>query len=61
MANSFKEALEALISERIAAGDDPQDLFEELTREANAVFGHYNLEYELGLFSKATRETKELG
>ena len=35
---------EALVDARIAAGKDPQDLFEELTREANGVFGHDNLE-----------------
>jgi len=35
---------EALVDARIAAGKDPQDLFEELTREANGVFGHYTLE-----------------
>lgn len=52
MATSFKEALEALIDERLAAGEDPVDLFEELQREANQVFGHYNLEYELGLMVK---------
>ncbi|MGF1644221.1 MAG: hypothetical protein ACFCUJ_11295 [Thiotrichales bacterium] len=52
MATSFKESLEALIKERIANGEDPRDLFEELAREANAVFGHYNLEYEIGLFLK---------
>jgi hypothetical protein len=56
MAGSFKETLEALVDERIAAGEDPRDLFEELTREANLVFGHYNLEYELGLFSKGSRD-----
>jgi hypothetical protein len=28
------------------------DPLEELTREANLVFGHFNLEYELGLFTK---------
>lgn len=61
MASSFKEALEALVDARIAAGDEPQDLFEELMREANSVFGHYNLEYELGLFNKATRQAKDIG
>ena len=35
---------EGLVDARIAAGKDPQDLFEELTREATRVFGHYNLE-----------------
>lgn len=52
MATSFKDALEQLIKERIAAGEDPADLFEELHREANQVFGHYNLEYELGMMLK---------
>jgi len=52
MANSFKEALETLVNQRIAAGEDPQDLFEELVHEANLVFGHYNLEYEIGLFTR---------
>lgn len=49
---SFRDALEALVNQRIADGEDPQDLFEELNREANLVFGHYNLEYEMGLFRK---------
>ena len=52
MASSFKETLESLVNQRIAAGDDPQDLFEELIHEANLVFGHFNLEYEIGLFIK---------
>jgi hypothetical protein len=56
MAASFKEALEALVNDRIAQGEDPRDLFEELHREANQVFGHFNLEYELGLMRKESRE-----
>jgi hypothetical protein len=56
MAKSFKEALEQLINERIAAGEDPEDLFEELHREANQVFGHYNLEYELGMMLKDNKQ-----
>ena len=52
MARSFKEALEALVNERVAEGEDPRDLFEELSREANQVFGHFNLEYQLGLTKK---------
>ncbi|MCB1759776.1 MAG: hypothetical protein KDI68_08375 [Gammaproteobacteria bacterium] len=47
MKTSFKEAIDALVHERIEQGDDPMDLFEELSREANLVFGRYNLEYEL--------------
>ena len=54
MARSFKKVLAALVDERIAQGEDPVDLFEELTREANQVFGHYNLEYELSLTRKET-------
>jgi hypothetical protein len=56
VAVSFKEALEGLVNERIAQGEDPRDLFEELSREANQVFGHFNLEYELGLTRKETKE-----
>jgi len=52
MAANFKEALEALVNERIAQGDDPLDLFEELSREANLVFGRYNLEFELAMLKK---------
>jgi hypothetical protein len=52
MAQTFKEALEALVNARIEAGDDPMDVFDELHREANAVFGHYNLEFELALIEK---------
>lgn len=56
MAGSFKDALEALVHERIAQGEDPRDLFEELSREANLIFGRYNLEYELGLTKKGAGE-----
>jgi hypothetical protein len=53
MSGNFREALESLVNQRIAEGADPQELFDELRREANLVFGHYNLEYELGLFAKS--------
>ena len=56
MKTSFRVVLERLINERIAEGEDPQELFEELSREANLVFGHYNLEYELGLFAKSEKQ-----
>ena len=56
MKKSFRDALETLVKERIADGADPQELFEELSREANLVFGHYNLEYELGLFAKSEKQ-----
>ena len=52
MTGSFREALETMVNERIAQGADPGDLFEELSREANHVFGQFNLEYELGLTKK---------
>jgi hypothetical protein len=56
MSGNFREALETLVNQRIAEGADPQELFEELKREANLVFGHYNLEYELGLFVKSDQQ-----
>ena len=56
MKKSFRDVLETLVNERIADGAEPQELFEELSREANLVFGHYNLEYELGLFAKAGKQ-----
>ncbi|MCB1788400.1 MAG: hypothetical protein KDJ33_19240 [Gammaproteobacteria bacterium] len=56
MNTQFRDALESLVNQRIAEGADPQEVFEELRREANLVFGHYNLEYELGLFAKADRQ-----
>mgnify|MGYP001329920071 FL=1 len=56
MATSFKEALETLVNQRIDAGKEPQDLFEELMHEANLVFGHFNLEYEIGLFAKGEKK-----
>jgi hypothetical protein len=56
MATSFREVLETLVSARIAAGEDPVDLFNELHREANEVFGHYSLEYELGLMLKEEKQ-----
>lgn len=47
MTTSFKEAIETLVKQRIENGEDPMALFEQLSQEANLVFGHYNLEYEL--------------
>ena len=55
MSSSFRGALEALVNQRISEGADPMELFEELRREANLIFGHYNLEYELGLFEKSDK------
>jgi len=43
----FAEDLNALIRKYIDAGADPQDIVDELTRESNLVFGHYNLEIYL--------------
>ena len=42
----FAKELNALITRYLNAGLDPQDLVDELLREAN-VFGHYNLEIYL--------------
>lgn len=56
MSSSFRDALEALVNQRIAEGADPQELFEELRREANLVFGHYNLEYELSFYDRADKK-----
>jgi hypothetical protein len=39
--------LNALITRYIDGGCDPQDVADELLREANYVFGHYNLEIYL--------------
>jgi hypothetical protein len=43
----FAKELNALISRYLDMGCDPQDIVDELTREANSVFGHYNLEIYL--------------
>ena len=43
----FAKELNALITRYIDGGCDPQDLAEELLREGNYVFGHYNLEIYL--------------
>lgn len=58
MTTSFKEAIEKLVNQRIENGDDPLEIFEELNKEANLVFGHYNLEYEMGLIDKNPEEKK---
>ena len=52
MAQTFKEAVEAMVNPRIEQGDDPMDVFDEFHGEANAVFGHYQLEFELALIEK---------
>jgi|GEM_PF-3936274 len=44
---NFADELNALIKKYIDAGSDPQDIVDELTRESNLVFGHYNLEIYL--------------
>jgi hypothetical protein len=43
----FAKELNPLISRYLDMGCDPQDIVDELTREANSVFGHYNLEIYL--------------
>jgi hypothetical protein len=46
-AKDFAKELGALIKRYIDADCDPQDIADELAREANLVFGHYNLEIYL--------------
>jgi hypothetical protein len=46
-AKDFAKELTALITRYIDGGCDPQDVADELLREANYVFGHYNLEIYL--------------
>ena len=50
MANEkdFAKELNDLITRYLKMGCDAEDIVEELTREANSVFGHYNLEIYLG-------------
>jgi hypothetical protein len=43
----FAQELNALIMRYVDSGCDPQDIADELLREANYVFGHYNLEIYL--------------
>ena len=51
----FAKELNALITRYIDMGCEPQDIVDELTREANEVFGHCNL--EIYLETKCCRET----
>jgi len=44
---TLPKSFSALISRYIDGGCDPQDVADELLREANYVFGHYNLEIYL--------------
>jgi hypothetical protein len=46
-AKQFAQELSALIKRYIDGGCDPEDVADELAREANYVFGHYNLEIYL--------------
>ena len=46
-AKDFAKELNALITRYIDGGCDPQDVADELLREANYVFAHYNLEIYL--------------
>jgi hypothetical protein len=48
----FAKELSALIKRYIDGGCDPQEVADELAREANYVFGHYNLEISLEKMSK---------
>jgi hypothetical protein len=51
---AFAEALSQLIARYLDDGADPQDVVDELTREANLVFARYNLEVYV-----AAREIEE--
>lgn len=51
-AKEFAKELGSLIKRYIDGGCDPQDVADELAREANYVFGHYNLEIYLEKMSK---------
>jgi hypothetical protein len=44
---SFAAELNELITRYIEAGSEPQEIIDELTREANLIFGNYNLEIYL--------------
>lgn len=44
---NFAQELNELITRYINAGSDPQAIVDELTREANLVFGRHNLEIYL--------------
>ena len=48
----FASELSALIKRYVDGGCDPQEVDDELTRVANYVFGHYNLEIYLEKTSK---------
>jgi hypothetical protein len=43
----FAKELNALIKRYVDGGSDPQDIADELAREANLVFSQYNLEIYL--------------
>ena len=43
----FAKDLSDLITREINKGTDPQDIVDELTREANLVFANFNLELEI--------------
>jgi hypothetical protein len=43
----FAKELNELIKRYIDGGCDPEDIANELAREANYVFGHYNFEIYL--------------
>jgi hypothetical protein len=56
----FAKELNALIKRYIDEGCDAEDIADELAREANYVFGHYNLEIYLEAkpVSRAEKETE---
>jgi hypothetical protein len=54
MANEkdFAKELNELITRYIQSGSSPQDVVDELTREANLIFGRHNLEIYLAARAK---------
>lgn len=44
---AFAKELNELITRHLKSGSDPQEIVDELTREANLIFAQYNLEIYL--------------
>lgn len=49
---NFAKELNDLITRYIESGSDPQDVVDELTREANLIFARHNLEIYLAAREK---------
>ena len=63
MANEqdFAKELNALITRYLNMECDPQDIVEELARETNSIFGHYNLEIYLEATLMSRNKPKSYG